>query len=73
MSRLAAIPSRVCRSCQQRHVFDDVDGTHEPNINAIANEGITFGCNEDGTLFCPLGDVTRGQIAAFLYRALTDA
>ncbi len=51
-------------------VFADVDGTHEPNINAIAAAGITLGCNSEGTLFCPDDPVTRGQMAAFLHRAL---
>ena len=51
-------------------VFDDVSGAHEPNINAIADAGITLGCNSEGTLFCPDDPVTRGQMAAFLHRAL---
>ena len=49
--------------------FDDVRGTHAAAINAIAAEGITLGCNRQGTLFCPSQAITRGQMAAFLYRA----
>ena len=52
--------------------FSDVSGTHEPNINAIADAGITLGCDSSGTLYCPEDNVTRGQMAAFLYRALTN-
>ncbi len=52
--------------------FDDVSGTHEANINAIADAGITLGCNSDGTLFCPGDPVTRGQMAGFLFRALAE-
>ena len=33
--------------------FDDVSGTHTQNINAIAEAGITLGCNPEGTLYCP--------------------
>ena len=51
-------------------IFDDVDGTHEGNINAIALEGITLGCNEDGTLYCPGVSINRAQIATFIGRAL---
>ena len=51
-------------------VFDDVADVHEGNINAIAALGITNGCNSGGTLFCPTDPVTRGQLAAFLHRAL---
>ena len=50
--------------------FDDVTGVHEPNINAIADAGITLGCYANGTLYCPDEAVTRGQMAAFLHRAL---
>jgi hypothetical protein len=50
--------------------FTDDDGTtHEANINRIRAAGITFGCG--GTNFCPNGIVTRGQMAAFLHRAMT--
>ena len=51
-------------------VFDDVDGFHEGNINAIAAAGITLGCNPAGTLFCPFDPVRRDQMASFIGRAL---
>ena len=51
--------------------FDDVVNTpHEENINAIAQAGITLGCDPDGLLFCPRDDVRRDQMASFLGRAL---
>jgi hypothetical protein len=50
--------------------FLDVSGTHEPNINAIAEVGITVGCVADGSRFCPDAPVARGQMAALLHRAL---
>ncbi|MFP3913504.1 MAG: S-layer homology domain-containing protein [Actinomycetota bacterium] len=52
--------------------FTDDDGSvHEENIEAIAAEGITRGCNPPANhRFCPDESVTRGQMAAFLNRAL---
>ena len=50
--------------------FTDISGTHIANINAIAFEEITFGCNADGTLFCPHDHVSRAQMASFLARGL---
>jgi hypothetical protein len=52
--------------------FTDDDGNiHEGSIEAVAAEGITRGCNPPAnTLFCPSSSVTRGQMAAFLARAL---
>lgn len=41
------------------------------DIEWLASEGITKGCNPPGnTRFCPDSVVTRGQMAAFLVRAL---
>jgi parallel beta-helix repeat protein len=49
--------------------FTDDDGTvFEANINALAASGITKGCSASG--FCPSRRVTRGEMAAFLDRAL---
>ena len=49
--------------------FADDDGNiHEGSIEAIRAEGITFGCSP--TRYCPNDPVTRGQMAAFLDRAL---
>jgi len=51
---------------------DDNGNPHEGNIEAIAAEGITKGCNPPANnLFCPGDRVTRGQMAAFLSRALS--
>ena len=50
---------------------DDDDNIHETNIELIATAGITVGCNPPfNDDFCPDADVTRGQMAAFLVRAL---
>jgi hypothetical protein len=57
--------------------FTDDDGSiFETDIERLAAAGITRGCNPpDNDLFCPHMTVTRGQMAAFLVRALgyTDA
>ena len=55
--------------------FDDVAASHlfYREIQWLAGEDITRGCNPpDNTLFCPDASVTRGQMAAFLHRALGD-
>ena len=50
---------------------DDNGNVHEGNIEAIAAAGITLGCNPPvNDRFCPGDTVTRGQMAAFLVRAL---
>lgn len=49
--------------------FTDDDGSvHEPDIQAIAEAGITQGCGPN--LYCPSEVVTREQMASFLVRAL---
>jgi hypothetical protein len=48
--------------------WDDDDSMHEPNINAVAEASIASGCAEGR--YCPANPVTRGQMAAFLRRAL---
>jgi hypothetical protein len=49
--------------------FTDDDGSvHEPDIQAIAEAGITQGCGPN--LYCPSDVVTREQMASFLVRAL---
>ncbi len=52
--------------------FSDINGSvHYDSIVYIAEAGITAGCNPPyNTEFCPQGQVTRGQMAAFLVRAL---
>ncbi|MDJ0498573.1 MAG: VanW family protein [Acidimicrobiia bacterium] len=52
--------------------FTDIsDSVHAGNINAIAAEGITVGCNPPANdRYCPEGQVTREQMASFLARAL---
>jgi dipeptidyl aminopeptidase/acylaminoacyl peptidase len=51
------------------NTFDDDDGSiFEADIEWLAAAAITNGCGV--RLFCPTNDVTRGQMAAFLVRAL---
>lgn len=51
--------------------FDDDGNVHEGSIEAIAALGITRGCNPPiDDRYCPAAAVTRGQMAAFLVRAL---
>lgn len=52
--------------------FVDDDGNpHELDIEAIATLGITSGCAPER--YCPTAPVTRGEMAAFLVRALGAA
>ncbi len=51
--------------------FADDDGSiFENDIEKIATAEVTRGCNPDGTQFCPESNVTRGEMAAFVVRAL---
>ncbi len=52
--------------------FTDIEGSiFEADIVWLALNGITRGCNPpDNDLFCPGQSVTRGQMAAFIVRAL---
>jgi hypothetical protein len=53
--------------------FADVSSSHtfSGDIDWMAAAGITKGCNPPGNdRYCPDGPVTRGQMAAFLVRAL---
>jgi len=50
---------------------DDDGNVHEGFIEAIAAAGITHGCNPPANdEYCPARAVTRGEMAAFLVRAL---
>ena len=51
--------------------FADVPphGVHHDDIVALADAGLTGGCNASGTHFCPASDVTRAQMARFMATA----
>ena len=49
---------------------DTADSVHAANIDALAAEGITSGCQTDPLRYCPDQPVTRGQMATFLRRAV---
>ncbi len=51
--------------------IDDDGSVHEGGIEAIAEAGITTGCNPPANdRYCPGQTVSRGQMAAFIARAL---
>jgi hypothetical protein len=54
------------------NLFVDDDGSiFEADIDKLATAGVTHGCNPPvNDRFCPTFNVTRGQMAAFLHRAL---
>jgi len=52
---------------------DDDSSIFETDIDKLATAGVTKGCNPPANdEFCPTRNVTRGQMAAFLHRALGD-
>ncbi len=60
-----------CGSVDTSRFVDTGDNAHEDNIERLAHAGITKGCNPpNNDRFCPNAGVTRGQMAAFLTRAL---
>ncbi len=61
LGRAASLPATV-----SDYFVDDERSTHEARINGLAAAGITGGCGTHA--YCPGGIVTRGQMAAFLYR-----
>ncbi len=62
-------PVASAASAQDGHTFiDDDDSIFEQDIEWLAAAGITSGCS--ATDYCPRDSVTRGQMAAFLHRAL---
>ncbi len=54
-------------------VFEDVacPGPFADWIEEIYSEGVTGGCSTSPLLYCPTGDVTRGQMAVFLTRTFS--
>lgn len=63
----------ICHGAECEPPFQDVPLDH-PFVNAIrwlSEEGITHGCNAEGTSFCPDQPVLREQMASFLSRALS--
>jgi D-alanyl-D-alanine carboxypeptidase len=62
LGRAARLPATVAHD----YFVDDERSSHEARINGLAAAGITGGCGTHA--FCPAGIVTRGQMAAFLYR-----
>lgn len=73
---VAAGPTRV--GCDDSggssgRFFDDDSSVFENAIEKLAASGITQGCNPpDNNRFCPDDSVTRGEMSAFLKRALED-
>lgn len=50
--------------------YDDQGSVHESAIEGLAAADITRGCHDEKPVFCPDRGVTRGEMAAFLDRAL---
>lgn len=72
--QMAAFLNRYLELPAGSQTFDDTDAhLFEADVAALAKAGITKGCNPPiNDLFCPDDQVIRGQMAAFLSRALPD-
>lgn len=67
----ASLPVFAPPAAAAGRFIDDDGNVHEGFIEAIAAAGITGGCNPpDFDRYCPSDSVTRGEMAAFLRRAL---
>jgi germination protein M len=69
---IAFVPASAAQVSEPGGTFiDDNGNVHEGFIEAIAAEDIARGCNPpDNDWYCPDDPVTRGEMAAFLTRAL---
>ena len=65
---VVAVPSAVVAATLTAHRFQDVSDTssHAAGIGWLAESGVTAGCRADE--FCPTDEVTRAQMATFMYR-----
>jgi hypothetical protein len=70
ISFLASAPAAAALPPGGTFIDDDGD-VHEGSIEAIFAAGLTAGCDSRGIRYCPDDWVTRGQMAAFLARALS--
>ena len=68
---LAATMLTAAPAHAQGRFVDDDGHPFEMDIERLAAAGVTSGCDADR--FCPDRSVTRGQLAAFLHRALGDS
>ncbi len=65
---------RVVGATVSERFVDDDASVHETSIEALADLGVTRGCNPPTIdRFCPTTPVTRAEMAVFLTRALDDA
>ncbi|HWH34030.1 MAG TPA: S-layer homology domain-containing protein [Acidimicrobiales bacterium] len=62
--------SGVERATEADYFDDDDTNVHEDNINALAEVGIAVGVGP--ATFAPDGNVTRGQMSAFIMRSLAN-
>ena len=63
LARALALPGPI-----GDYFVDDAGSQHQADINRLKESGITAGCG--AYLYCPAEFVSRGQMAAFLERAL---
>ncbi len=65
---------KVSGDAVTQRFLDDNGNAHEANIETIALEGITLGCNPPiNDRYCPAQHVNRAEMAAFLLRLIGEA
>jgi len=72
LGTVSVLPPQTCQNGTGSR-FTDVDSTNTfcADVEWLAESGITLGCNPPANdRFCATDPVTRGQMAAFIYRAL---
>jgi len=69
---ISATPLGAATAAEGGRFWDDDGNTHEANIEATANAGVTLGCDSLGEkiIYCPNVVLNRAQMASFLARAL---
>ena len=65
-------PPAILKAAWNGVFADDDSSVHEADIEILASEGTTKGCNPPfNTLYCPERLITRGEIAAFINRTMS--
>lgn len=72
---LAAVSVRALNlvTTSPKSFADSNDHWARSSVETVGGLGISIGCTADGATFCPEAFGTRGEIALFLYQALTPA
>ena len=71
---MAAAFDRITLPLSAQGMFTDMEDQPDRVVRAaeaLRTAGVTAGCQASPLRFCPARPITRGQMASFLYRALS--